>query len=100
MLEVRRVVRGVATRGRDFAKVDIGCADGIRVDIAGRIWASSGNGAVVYSPDGNELLTVLVPEVVANLCFGGADGRDLYLSAATSLYRIRTTTTAAGSGSG
>ena len=89
---------GVTARGRDFGKVDSGMADGIRVDVAGRMWSSSGNGIVVYSAGGEELLKVPVPEPVANLCFGGIDGRDLYISAATSLYRIRTLTTAAGRG--
>jgi len=32
-----------------------------------------------------------VPETIANLCFGGDDGRTLYITATTSLYRIRTT---------
>jgi gluconolactonase len=35
---------------------------------------------------------VPVPEVVANLCFGGDDGRDVYITASTSLYRIRSRT--------
>jgi gluconolactonase len=36
--------------------------------------------------------TVDVPEKVSNLCFGGPDGQDLYITASTSLYRIRSTT--------
>ena len=51
---------------------------------------SSGDGVRVFTPDGEQLLHVPVPEKVANLCFGGPDGRDLYIAASTSLYRIRT----------
>ena len=67
--------------------------DGFRVDVEGRIWTSAGEHVVVYAPDGTELLDVPVPERVANVCFGGADGSDLYVTASTSLYRIRTDTT-------
>ena len=44
------------------------------------------------SPAAELLLKIPVPEVVSNVCFGGDDGRDLYITASTSLYRIRTTT--------
>ncbi|ADX72899.1 SMP-30/gluconolactonase/LRE family protein [Pseudarthrobacter phenanthrenivorans] len=67
-------------------------ADGFRVDLEGRIWTSAGPSLRVYSPDFELLATVAVPETVSNLCFGGADGQDLYITATTSLYRIRTTT--------
>jgi gluconolactonase len=66
--------------------------DGFRVDEAGRVWSSSGDGVLVFSPGGELLLHVPVPEKVANLRFGGPDGQDLYIAAASSLYRITTTT--------
>jgi len=68
-------------------------ADGLRVDVEGRIWTSAGPSVRVYSPSFDLLDTIAVPETVSNLCFGGPDGQDLYLTATTSLYRIRTTTT-------
>ena len=46
----------------------------------------------VYSPSFDLLETFPVPEKVSNVCFGGPDGQDLYITATTSLYRIRTTT--------
>jgi gluconolactonase len=49
----------------------------------------------VFSPNGSELLFIPVPEVVANLCFGGDDEGDLFITATTSLYRVRTSTRAA-----
>ena len=68
-------------------------ADGLRVDVEGRIWTSAGPSVRIYSPSFKLLGTITVPETVSNLCFGGPDGQDLYLTATTSLYRIRTTTT-------
>ncbi|GGH91753.1 SMP-30/gluconolactonase/LRE family protein [Arthrobacter liuii] len=68
-------------------------ADGLRVDVEGRIWTSAGPSIRIYSSSFELLHTIAVPETVSNLCFGGPDGRDLYLTATTSLYRIGTTTT-------
>lgn len=81
-----------ASGGRHFATIEVGVPDGIAVDVEGRVWSSAGDGVHVFSPDGQELLFIPVPEVVANLCFGGDDGDELFIAATTSLYRIRTTT--------
>jgi gluconolactonase len=80
--------------GRDLVRFasDEGVPDGIRVDEAGRIWSSSAVGVVVHSADGARIGTIPVPEVVSNLCFGGDDGRTLFITATTSVHRIRTTT--------
>lgn len=80
--------------GRLFAVLDAedGIPDGIRVDEQDRLFSSSGTGVIVFAPDGTELGRIPVPEPVANLCFGGTDGTDLYIVATTSLYRIATLT--------
>ncbi|WP_090711495.1 SMP-30/gluconolactonase/LRE family protein [Mycetocola miduiensis] len=78
--------------GRLFATTS-GTADGLRVDAAGRIWTSSGEALQVLSADGELVLELPVPEVVSNVSFGGPDGTELYLTATSSLYRIRTTVT-------
>ena len=75
-----------------FAEIDEGWPDGFRVDEAGRVWSSSGDGVRVFAPDGEPLAHIPVPERIGNLCFGGHDGRDLYIAATSSLYRITTTT--------
>jgi gluconolactonase len=77
--------------GRLFARTG-GVADGLRVDVEGRIWTSAGTGVEVYDPSGALLERVELPELVANLCFGGPDGTDVYVAASTSLYRLRTRT--------
>jgi gluconolactonase len=87
-------VYDVATmEGRVFVVPD-GVADGLRVDDAGRVWTSSSEFVQVFSPEAELLLSIPVPEHVSNLCFGGADASDLYITASTSLYRIRTATRA------
>ncbi|WP_260980426.1 SMP-30/gluconolactonase/LRE family protein [Microbacterium paludicola] len=84
-----------ARRGRLFVTIEVGVPDGIAVDVEGRVWSSAGDGVHVFEPDGAEVLFVPVPEVVANVTFGGDDGSDLFIAATTSLYRVRTTTRAA-----
>lgn len=81
----------VSGEGRHFATITPGAADGFRVDTAGRIWTSSADAVQIVSPEGELLHKVAVPETVANLCFGGEDGTELFITASTSLYRIRTT---------
>jgi len=73
---------------REFAKCTVGGFDGFRLDEAGRIWTSAGDGVHVYDPDGTLLGKVLVPETVANVAWGGAKRNRLYICATTSLYAI------------
>lgn len=82
---------------RLFARPRPGVPDGFCVDRDGRVWTSAADAVHVYSPAGEELLTIPVPEVIANVCFGGVDGNELYITASTSLYRVQTTTSAASS---
>jgi gluconolactonase len=83
---------GLCKNGRTFAVIEPGLSDGIRVDVAGNVWTSSADGIHVYDPEGVRLGVIPVPEVVANLCFGGDDGTDLFIVATTSLYHVPTLT--------
>jgi gluconolactonase len=76
------------SNGKVFCTIDPGVPDGIRCDSAGNIWSSAGDGVHVFAPDGTLLGKVLVPETPANLCFGGSDGKTLFITARTSLYSI------------
>ncbi len=87
------VFEGRCKNGRIFASVAPGVPDGIRVDLHGNVWSSAADGVHVFSAAGEQLGMIPIPEVVANLCFGGEDGTDLFIAATTSIYRIRTTTT-------
>jgi gluconolactonase len=90
-IRVYDIAGGQCVNERVFAEIDEGWPDGLRVDEAGRVWSSSGDGVRVFAPDGELVLHVPVPERIGNLCFGGPDGHDLYIAATSSLYRIRTT---------
>lgn len=74
--------------GQLFATCDVGMFDGFRCDANGNLWTSAGDGVHCYAPDGTLLGKILVPEVVANLCFGGPKRNRLYICATTSLYAI------------
>jgi gluconolactonase len=66
-----------------------GGADGLRCDAGGNLYAAARDGVRVYSEQGVHLATIRLPEVPANLAFGGADRRDLFVTARTGLYRVR-----------
>ena len=68
--------------------------DGFKLDVEGNLWSSAGDGVHIFAPDGTRLGKILVPETPANLCFGGAAGDELFITAKTSLYHVRVTTTA------
>jgi gluconolactonase len=74
--------------GKVFCKIDKGGPDGIRCDAEGRIWSSAGDGVHVFAPDGSLIGKILVPEAPANLCFGGPDGKTLFITARKGLYSI------------
>jgi gluconolactonase len=66
-----------------------GDPDGIRVDKNGNIYGSGPGGVWIISPEGKHLGTIKVPERVANVAWGDKDGKTLYITASTGLYRIR-----------
>ncbi len=86
---------GSVTNGKVFCGIDKGVPDGIRCDKQGRIWSSAGDGVHIFAPDGSLIGKILVPESPANLCFGGKDGKTLFITARTSLYSIQTSVRAA-----
>ena len=74
--------------GEVFAVCEPGLFDGFRLDVHGNIWTSAGDGVHIYAPDATLLGKILVPEVVANVCFGGPKRNRLFICATTSLYAI------------
>lgn len=74
--------------GEVFATCPDGLFDGFRLDTEGRIWTSAASGVLCYDPDGTLIGKVKVPEVVANVCFGGAKRNRLYICGTTSLYAV------------
>ena len=90
------------TRGRQFASMKMdgfekaGHADGNRSDMDGNIWSSAGwvgagyDGVHVFAPNGDRIGQILLPEVCANLCFGGSKRNRLFMAASQSLYAVYT----------
>lgn len=71
-----------------FAECTEGLFDGFRVDEDGRIWTSAGDGVHCYDPDGTLIGKIRIPEIVSNVCFGGAQLNRLFITGTTSLYSI------------
>lgn len=86
------------TNGRIFVDMKLNGKqvgpDGIRADIDGNIWASGSgagqgyDGVHVYSPEGDRIGQVCLPESTANLCFGGAKRNRLFITASQSVYAV------------
>lgn len=87
-IRVYRVQGEHACFSHVLAEVTPGLPDGLCVDGAGHLYCSCGEGVVVYSPQGERLGHIAVPERVSNCTFGGDDGQTLFITASTSLYRV------------
>lgn len=88
---------GKVSNGKVFAEMPKpSITDGMRTDTAGRIWCSVGwgdpneDGVRCYTPEGDLLGKIHIPETVANLCFGGQQRNRLYICGSTSLYAVYT----------
>lgn len=89
-------------KGKEFAvmnkvltdKEGKGGSDGIRCDIDGNVWSSAGwvgdgyNGAHIFSPAGQRIGLIKLPETGSNLCFGGQKRNRLFMTASQSLYSV------------
>jgi gluconolactonase len=69
-----------------------GVPDGIKVDKNGNLFVTGPKGIWVWDPQGNHLGTIVMPEQPANLTWGDKDYRTLYITATTSVYRLRVKT--------
>jgi len=71
-----------------------GLADGIRADLDGNIWVGAGwvgegyDGVHIFAPDGQRIGQILLPEICANICFGGLKRNRLFMAASQSLYSV------------
>ncbi|MEZ5935499.1 MAG: isochorismatase family protein [Alphaproteobacteria bacterium] len=86
---------GTLTGGRLFAegiKDDRkpGVPDGMKCDALGNVWVTAPGGLWVYAPDGRHIGKIDIPELAANLHWGGEDWRTLFVCATHSLYSINT----------
>ena len=85
---------------------DIKCGpDGMRCDVDGNVWVSSNagrnvgySGVTVWNPDGKLIGRIRIPEVVANISFGGPKRNRLFMAGSQSLYALYTNTQGAAPG--
>ncbi len=87
---------GTLSGGQLFVAIDPGAPDGMKVDSEDRLYSTAGDGVHVFSPEGELLGKIKVPETPANCAFGGPEGSTLYMTARTSLYAVNLAATGAG----
>ncbi len=84
---------GMLENGKLFAELkppsSEGAADGMKVDIKGNVYSTGPGGVWIFSPNGDLLGIIETPEAPTNLAWGDRDYKTLYITANTSLYRIR-----------
>jgi gluconolactonase len=84
---------GALTNGRIFGEEpgekDEGVPDGIKVDEHGNLFVTGPRGIWAWDASGHHIGTVVLPEQPANLAWGDSDYRTLYITATTSVYRLR-----------
>jgi gluconolactonase len=78
---------GTLGEGRDFGSVN--GPDGVRVDPDGKVYAAGRTGIAVWDASGKRLGTLKIPESPSSLAFGDKDRRTMYITAKTSVYKIR-----------
>ncbi|MEM8693327.1 MAG: SMP-30/gluconolactonase/LRE family protein [Pseudomonadota bacterium] len=76
------------TNSRVFAVVAPGVPDGFRVDQEGFVWTSALDGVHCLSPEGALIGKIWLPQQTSNLCFGGADGRTMFITSSDKVYRV------------
>lgn len=85
---------GSLSNGRVIAELrgqpgERGVPDGMKVDQEGNIYCTGPNGVWIFDPSGRFMGRIVLAEVPANLAWGGPDWQTLYITAQTSLYRLR-----------
>jgi gluconolactonase len=83
---------GSLSNGRIFHDMNVkepGVPDGMKVDTNGNLYCTGARGIWVFDPEGNHLGTIVTPEKPANCAWGDDDWKSLYITAHTSIYRIR-----------
>jgi gluconolactonase len=83
---------GSLTDGRVLAEMHstaAGSPDGMKLDVDGRLYVAGPEGVWVFDPAGRRLGIIATPEKPSNCCWGDADRRTLFITARSSVYRVR-----------
>ena len=79
---------GTVSNRRFFCHTEHGYPDGFAIDRRGWVWTSAADGVHVWSAERERLGFIPTTQTVSNLCFGGADGRRLFMAATAQLLAI------------
>jgi gluconolactonase len=83
---------GTLTEGKVFFDASSdprpGAPDGMKLDRSGNLYSAGPGGVWIFSPAGQHLGTIDIPEKVGNVAWGGTDHKTLYVTASSSVYRI------------
>ena len=86
---------GTLSNGRVWADMSSdepdGVPDGMKVDVEGRVYCTGPGGCWVFDSDGSHMGIIRLPEIPANVAWGGDDHRTLLFTAQTSIYTMRMT---------
>jgi gluconolactonase len=94
IVDGRKIANGRVFFNTELPGKGAGLADGIRADQDGNIWAGMGwvgegyDGVHIFSPEGQRIGMILLPEICANVCFGGEKRNRLFMAASQSLYAL------------
>ncbi len=83
---------GFLSGGEMFAELrssEPGGPDGMKVDVEGNVYCTGSGGIWVFAPTGRKLGRIVLPELPANVAWGGPDWRTLIATARTGVYRLR-----------
>jgi len=90
----------LGARTKVIEALNFGALDGIKCDVDGNLWCGWGSsgalagkpeeldGVMVFNPSGKPIAHIRLPERCANLCFGGAEGNQLFMASSHSLYML------------
>ncbi len=79
---------GALSNRRFFCHTDHGYPDGFTIDHRGWVWTSAADGVHVWSAERERLGFIPTTQTVSNVCFGGRDGRRLFMAATKQLLAI------------
>jgi len=81
---------GTLGNGRVFAEEsgENRVPDGMKVDVRGNLYATGPGGVWIFDTSGKHLGIIKIPEITANLAWGGGDWKSLFITASTSIYRV------------
>ena len=94
LVDGKKLKNGKTAISMELAGKGAGFADGIRADIDGNLWVGAGwvgpgyDGVHIFAPSGERIGMILLPEICANLCFGGRKRNRLFMAASQSLYTV------------